>query len=1548
MANRWEVQNLTVQDEITELYVATLGRSPDKGGLAYWVNQVNTGAMTIADVAASFFAQPETEAKYPAGTTNESFVIAVYHNALNRAPDTAGLNYWVDQLNTGSATRSDFILALLQGAYDDPNATPPTFDSSLLTNQHLAAEYFAGVGNPNALDYPWNGTPEEQANFLTNAHAVIVPVTADASSIAISKALTDAFDAGGGVGGETFLLTNAAVTGHADDIVGTVGNDTFNALTLNFLNTGDKLNGSAGTDQLLANVEIGGANANVTPVLTSVEKLFITPVGMGTAAIDLSSSTGYQQLVGTGFETNSEVIFNNISTTTDVTIGMKDIAALAVNTSWAGVVAQFTNAALAGADDTVHVALNNVGQATGTNTTNAPSLTIQAGAGAISGAENVVIDVTGAAARLNTLDVEAAPGGADSLKTLTITGDHNLRIDAPVQFAGANGTGVVDASQFTGNLNINLDNGDSVTVTGGSGDDRFAFGGLLTGTDKVDGGAGTDVLAANLFTDIVGAVTAGSISNIEGIELQMAPTANATLDVSKAGNVNLMTFAAGIGAVGVTSTVSNILSGSTVNIGAAGTGDVQINVKDANLVANTSDVLNLNFGTSSTAAEFAVGNINPTATGIETINIGALGLPTISGNGPVYTATIGNDASLKTINVTGNGDLSLAYAGASLTTYDASAAKGIQTTMGGMFSTSGAVIKGGSANDVLVGGTGNDSIDGGAGNDVITGGLGSDKLTGSAGIDTFNLSANGNGFNMPNPVVDAITDFTLGSGGDVLNVAGIVNDPVVDGNVSKVLVSSLTGALPTGGADGRAELIILDSATIQAANSQALNNLLFNLGGSGTYGSVLIAYSATAGGDVRLATAQIFGGDIINITDLTVLQGVTTASLNSGLNAANLAGFAVAGNAITLTAPNAIVNTTTNTNATAVSTISNDTITSTAANLVGSIVDGGGGDDSLTVTTATTAGQSLAGVTNVQTLNLTGAAASLTGLGGFTTINGSGAAENIELGGPNQTFNGLGGGDTVKSTIANLAGATLTFGAAGGDTLSVTDQGAVVLGAGITGLDAVTLTGASSLTVAPTAALNVTSGTSTTTVTGNTAGQTITVSNALNPNLLTTAGASNFTVTGVGTGGLTNTATGTNDVTLLAGGNIPISSTTAITVHDGAAVAGNTVNLSGSGAFTVTDAEANYTEIAGFTGSLDITSAAGSQTDTIVAGSGAATIHAAALGANTLTLVAGNATTVDQLPAGAILAGSGAGAITVDTTGSGHTITTGTGGDSITIAAAGTDSVTPGAGTNTINFGSTLDAADTVDGAGGVDTVVLTGNGVGSGNITGVETFQLNYTTAATFTTGAIAPGTASTITAAGSTAAATIDATDYVPTTSLTIIDGQANDIITVSNVDARRSLTTVSLATGGSDTVVISNAAIDDGVNSAATINSFTVADDKLQLSVGATSTSNGAFINNYDGSVAIGNVATGTVLELDSATFQLGTLSNTAAVLNALNGLANPVVGAGGAQATVVVYDGAGHAGIYQVLENTAAGTAFDAIELIGIVSAANNALTGSNFG
>ena len=40
--------------------------------------------MTIEDIADTFFLMPETQEKYPEGTTDEAFVTAIYQNVFNR------------------------------------------------------------------------------------------------------------------------------------------------------------------------------------------------------------------------------------------------------------------------------------------------------------------------------------------------------------------------------------------------------------------------------------------------------------------------------------------------------------------------------------------------------------------------------------------------------------------------------------------------------------------------------------------------------------------------------------------------------------------------------------------------------------------------------------------------------------------------------------------------------------------------------------------------------------------------------------------------------------------------------------------------------------------------------------------------------------------------------------------------------------------------------------------------------------------------------------------------------------------------------------------------------------------------------------------------------------------------------------------------------------------------------------------------------------------------------------------------------------------------
>jgi Ca2+-binding RTX toxin-like protein len=78
-------------------------------------------------------------------------------------------------------------------------------------------------------------------------------------------------------------------------------------------------------------------------------------------------------------------------------------------------------------------------------------------------------------------------------------------------------------------------------------------------------------------------------------------------------------------------------------------------------------------------------------------------------------------------------------------------------------------------NDVLMGNQGNDSLNGGAGDDLLIGGSGNDSLIGGAGIDIFALEAGDEG-TVASPAVDTIADFTVGSGGDVLDLSDMLQN----------------------------------------------------------------------------------------------------------------------------------------------------------------------------------------------------------------------------------------------------------------------------------------------------------------------------------------------------------------------------------------------------------------------------------------------------------------------------------------------------------------------------------------------------------------------------------------------------------------------------------------------------------------------------------------------------------------------------------------------------------------------------------------------------
>lgn len=97
------------------LYQAAFDRTPDSVGLGYWINALDAG-MGLEAVAAGFLASSEAMAHYGPDLGNAAFAARLYEHALHRAPDGAGLGWWVDLLDRGVVTRTDMLVAFSESA----------------------------------------------------------------------------------------------------------------------------------------------------------------------------------------------------------------------------------------------------------------------------------------------------------------------------------------------------------------------------------------------------------------------------------------------------------------------------------------------------------------------------------------------------------------------------------------------------------------------------------------------------------------------------------------------------------------------------------------------------------------------------------------------------------------------------------------------------------------------------------------------------------------------------------------------------------------------------------------------------------------------------------------------------------------------------------------------------------------------------------------------------------------------------------------------------------------------------------------------------------------------------------------------------------------------------------------------------------------------------------------------------------------------------------------------------------------------------------------
>jgi hypothetical protein len=105
------------------LYKAAFNRTPDAGGLGYWINQMDKG-MSYSDVAKNFVTSAEFKTAFGgANPSVNTLVTKLYNNVLNRTPDAGGLAFWQEKLTTGWST-ADVLGYFSTSAENVTNVTP--------------------------------------------------------------------------------------------------------------------------------------------------------------------------------------------------------------------------------------------------------------------------------------------------------------------------------------------------------------------------------------------------------------------------------------------------------------------------------------------------------------------------------------------------------------------------------------------------------------------------------------------------------------------------------------------------------------------------------------------------------------------------------------------------------------------------------------------------------------------------------------------------------------------------------------------------------------------------------------------------------------------------------------------------------------------------------------------------------------------------------------------------------------------------------------------------------------------------------------------------------------------------------------------------------------------------------------------------------------------------------------------------------------------------------------------------------------------------------
>jgi hypothetical protein len=106
---------LGIGGQAYRVYQAAFARTPDAGGLGYWISAMD-GGVSLKSVAQGFVDSVEFKNLYGTNPSNAEIVAKFYQNVLQRPGEKAGIDYWAGVLDAKTGTVADILMGFSESA----------------------------------------------------------------------------------------------------------------------------------------------------------------------------------------------------------------------------------------------------------------------------------------------------------------------------------------------------------------------------------------------------------------------------------------------------------------------------------------------------------------------------------------------------------------------------------------------------------------------------------------------------------------------------------------------------------------------------------------------------------------------------------------------------------------------------------------------------------------------------------------------------------------------------------------------------------------------------------------------------------------------------------------------------------------------------------------------------------------------------------------------------------------------------------------------------------------------------------------------------------------------------------------------------------------------------------------------------------------------------------------------------------------------------------------------------------------------------------------